>query len=929
MSRRTRRHTSRPESKPSISPNDPGDQAKTSHSPTNELIISDDEVDVDPDLAADYRRKMRLPSQPKSEKVITPAIDLERNVSRPQRTRIRQTKTQDNTLNPDEPQQTKTRKRGKALKKIKKAASEKIGTKSETYDTDSSTDNTSSTSSVSSRSTKLMNIEEDSTVLKIKEQASADPIHPTTMPIGLSEEYSHISEPDIKISFPSEIQTSPDPQIVLKNGIKKRKVKKIHKTPDGLIEIPILKKRHHQLSISGSSNIEYYYNSPDVPHYNGELIFNLDDHSIINQLPDKKSKRPPLSPKRIVVTAPKPVETSVLEMEDSLLKKRPLIPVPTSETPNTYRLLSDSESEEEVMTLKSHKFSMDFLSTYNLSEQESQLTFRESCIYFPQVTPKRPSLHQISQLPKKSAEDPSEQSILVQNVFQSNDMPETDGKEKRRTTIAPHQPLTRKRTFRNIQLTDKQRRSIASCDPNEFPIWVQIRDKISKETNQMTLAESAKPKEEWSDFSLTRLDNVASDEIILLNNDETNVTYVDIIDKNAFMEFRFGPSVTESCPDKLHIFAWHNLGIKPTEISDQLVKYVQRLFLKANLAESMKCLTQYLYLWIFYFAVDFYEDQKCAEDIDRLLNEILKQEIKDSTLSNYIYIIRALILALAQKQQKPENYTYPLSKPVFSSLVPSKQFDLIKLEIKPDLIVKHFTYIELEIFHQIQRREYMRKNWDRAELKRKLSPHFNEYANRFNCTTAFIATSIMVDTIRTRAKNIEYWIEAMSKARKYRNYQLVFEIDAALSCVPIYRLRETWNLVSQNSRDLFNTLHNITNPSHQYIRKYRAEITESVEKTLPFFGPFLSQLIYIYDGNKAEKPLSNGKNGYNMACQRAYMEMMDFIFQDWGCKMEFNLDETVLTQCQMLNGRCSKTDELYNPSIRYEPKRNGEIDSSD
>ncbi|KAK8886667.1 hypothetical protein M9Y10_042133 [Tritrichomonas musculus] len=401
------------------------------------------------------------------------------------------------------------------------------------------------------------------------------------------------------------------------------------------------------------------------------------------------------------------------------------------------------------------------------------------------------------------------------------------------------------------------------------------------------------------------------------------------ITPEAFIDFKFGIQITEPNPDHLHIFTWHNLGISQEEILKSLFNIVSKIEGNESDIPQIKSVIQYIFTWIYLFACDFYGNVEICSLLRKVLNITLeKSKPVDShitVIANDICFLKACLDSLSQKNSTPENYSIPINKP--SKLLNNyfRSMNLKELKVDPSILVKHFTYVELELFRKIDRSEIIKQasfKFENKEQKEKLLPNYTKYYVRFNSTAVFIAMSIMVKGSTNRAKRIEYWIKVMEEAKKFRNYFLLFEIDAALSCFPINRLEKTWKKISKRFITLFNGLHSITNPTSKAIIAYKKEVSKFPTKTMPYIGPFLTELRYIYEGKKLMMPMPNGKNGYNMKYQRAFCNVLEFIFQDWGTKIEFQIDNDLLEQCINLEGKEMKTEDLMPYSIQYEPNVN-------
>lgn len=400
---------------------------------------------------------------------------------------------------------------------------------------------------------------------------------------------------------------------------------------------------------------------------------------------------------------------------------------------------------------------------------------------------------------------------------------------------------------------------------------------------------------------------------------------IETITPEAFLSFKFGSQITEPNPDHLHIFTWHNLHIKPMDILDSLLKVVSKIEANDDGINQTKSIIQYVFIWIYLFAVDFYGNIEITNFLRKVLNVVLEKSKNfesNSIIANDVCFMKACLDSLSQKNSKPESYTVPMMKPQKISLNGLRSIRLKDLKVEPSVLVKHFTFIELELFRKINRSEIIiqvSSKFENKEQKDKMMPNYTKYYERFNKTAVFIAMSILVKESRNRAKRIEYWIKVMDEAKKFRNYFLLYEIDAALSCFPINRLEKSWKKTGKKFIALFNDLHSITNPTSTAIIAYKKEVNRLPTYTMPYIGPFLTELRYIYEGKKLLIQMPNGKDGYNMKYHRAFCNVIEQIFQEWGTKIDFQIDNYLLDLCVKLEGTEKKTEDLMPDSIKYEP----------
>ena len=380
-------------------------------------------------------------------------------------------------------------------------------------------------------------------------------------------------------------------------------------------------------------------------------------------------------------------------------------------------------------------------------------------------------------------------------------------------------------------------------------------------------------------------------------------TVLDAISPAAFFDFRMGKSVIDSSVDRLHVFTWHNLGIPGSQVARDLGALIK----SGNGQVFLEGAVQYLFTWLYCFPTDFYNDPHLVDVLVQLLKLIVE---KDKTLLRRASIIKSLAVVLQEKKYSPDEWSYRLQAPVIS--ISSEPWDLMSLSVEPSVLAVHFTYLELKLLHKLQRGEFVCAKW--AEYPRYLKA----VINRFNETVSFIASSILVENQSKRAKNIQYWIRVMKEAKKLRNFQLIAEIDAALSSLPISRLKATWKSLKTSVVTQFQGLHNLSEQ-----KTYWEDVFSVPRKTTPFIGMFLTELARL---SKAapKKQMASGSDGYDMNMQRKTLSIVECIFADWGLDLRFELDSRILEECNVLSGKARRPEELILPSVHCEPVRSNE-----
>ncbi|OHT17539.1 hypothetical protein TRFO_02595 [Tritrichomonas foetus] len=454
--------------------------------------------------------------------------------------------------------------------------------------------------------------------------------------------------------------------------------------------------------------------------------------------------------------------------------------------------------------------------------------------------------------------------------------------------------------------------TLVSYSPNFFtfeavpaPLVEKLRQQEIVNQVLRIVYDNRAPLQDYNGFNLTNVMIPDENEVKYLTMNK--IVYIDCISPSSFFDFRFGPKVTENLPDKFHLFVWHNLGIPPLPIAKNVEKALKNLD-----PQYMSHIAQYIFLWLYYYPEDFYDSPNCADIILKMTKKMVTKNT--NLVLCQAAIIRALVLALKNKTNAIEEFSPKLPSPNMRGVL--QITDLMELNVDPSVLANHFMYIDLEMMHKLQRREFVHDNW---KTRPELSTNINSMIERFNEVSAFIATTILVDSERQRVKFITFWINVMDTARKNKNYHLLAEIDAALNCLPIRRLKSSWKQVNQHILEKYNQLKNFFNN-----KDFKNEMIESPEITMPFLGLFLSELSQTFDDEPLKRPLPSGSDGYNMGLHRKYYSIVENIFADWGTDLRFELDIKLLEECRVLSGRARRPEDLILPSINFESVRPNE-----
>lgn len=254
------------------------------------------------------------------------------------------------------------------------------------------------------------------------------------------------------------------------------------------------------------------------------------------------------------------------------------------------------------------------------------------------------------------------------------------------------------------------------------------------------------------------------------------------------------------------------------------------------------------------------------------------------------------------------------------------------------VFAENITLKEFDIFKNISSLEcldrilHSSKNWQGG------SPNIKAFINMSNLITNFITYEIVKETdINRRVQVLERAIDIIVELFELNNYSAMTSIISALSSSSIFRLKKTWNGVSEEHKQKYQKFSKIMD-SNKNFTTYREMFNKVklIEPSLPFFGVYLSDLIFTQMGNldlikvdNISEPLINFKKRAKLQMIIKEIKQLQGITYDNILKMDDNCMWFIETYCYKdPHHTVSKKephyvpdiDQLYAQSLVIEPK---------
>jgi hypothetical protein len=178
------------------------------------------------------------------------------------------------------------------------------------------------------------------------------------------------------------------------------------------------------------------------------------------------------------------------------------------------------------------------------------------------------------------------------------------------------------------------------------------------------------------------------------------------------------------------------------------------------------------------------------------------------------------------------------------------------LDFDPADIASQLTLMDSAVFCKMQPSELLDQNFSMKRRHLGLSPHVLHLTTSANQLSSFVSDSILGGDmpIKGRKNVLKHWIKVADKCYEMRNFSGVLSICSALQSVNILRLRRVWEMLSPKYQEMFQRLKALLGPEKNFAA-YRQELRHMSPPCVPYLGIFLSDLIFIEEGNQKTRKL--------------------------------------------------------------------------
>lgn len=194
-------------------------------------------------------------------------------------------------------------------------------------------------------------------------------------------------------------------------------------------------------------------------------------------------------------------------------------------------------------------------------------------------------------------------------------------------------------------------------------------------------------------------------------------------------------------------------------------------------------------------------------------------------------------------------------------LVPSKSVKHLKLSnIASAQFAQQITLMNYEMYCKITAFECLDKIWGKQKNHGfGGSKNISKFIEHANLMTNYVSYKVVKQTdVKKRVRVINYFISVALHCQKLCNFATLTAILSGLYSSPVYRLKKTWNEVSNESKEILQKLDHLMDSKKNFLN-YRMCLKAIPEKVacVPFFGVYLSDLTFVDAGNQDSSEMIN------------------------------------------------------------------------
>ncbi|KAL3236404.1 Cell division control protein 25 [Nakaseomyces bracarensis] len=260
----------------------------------------------------------------------------------------------------------------------------------------------------------------------------------------------------------------------------------------------------------------------------------------------------------------------------------------------------------------------------------------------------------------------------------------------------------------------------------------------------------------------------------------------------------------------------------------------------------------------------------------------------------------------------------------FSMFFPNNISDISAAKLSRQL-----TAIEEELFNEITIFDCLYRVWGDKFYNSDADNNISKFVAFANNLTKFVTYKVLsYDSPKERASIITYFIKVTDECYLLKNFSSMTALISGLYASPLYRLKNTWKYVQPEYCSKLQNLNDFMDSAKNF-HKYRETLRNiKGEPCIPFFGVYLSDLIFTHNGNKDY--INKNNSIVNFTKRFRIFDIIQEIFNYKHYNYNFRVDKMIRTYINAAVSDLPSIEEQYQISLKLEPrsgKNNSDLDS--
>ncbi|KAI9676756.1 MAG: hypothetical protein M1829_002851 [Trizodia sp. TS-e1964] len=182
-------------------------------------------------------------------------------------------------------------------------------------------------------------------------------------------------------------------------------------------------------------------------------------------------------------------------------------------------------------------------------------------------------------------------------------------------------------------------------------------------------------------------------------------------------------------------------------------------------------------------------------------------------------------------------------------IIPRNMKKLKFSDIDVTEFARQLTIIESRLYGKIKPTECLNKTWQKkTEDGKEPASNVKALILHSNQLTNWVAEMILTQhDVRKRVVVIKHFVSVADKCRNLNNFSTLTSIISALGTAPVHRLKRTWDQVPRETKKILEQMRLLMKSSPNF-HKYRETLNLANPPCIPFFGVYLTDLVFIEDG---------------------------------------------------------------------------------